>query len=280
MGVWGKKAKQETEEVVPERIDGLLQRMWEGAKNSLCFLHTLLGTASVCAYSGSRIVCSAGMSLKENEEKRKNHLPTSFCVFVAVSCCLGVGFLLLLKDLSLLLWWKLCETQSVSCCHFLATDRITLAMASRYPRGMPFTCIYMIFSVVGFEEETLCLDIATASHISTHKSEPVLFGCYYYLQVNSKHSLADNLVCTWNESSESPVSPNGCSRRMEGPSFGIPPLTLLFPGTGLYVWDDQLLVPVEILLTFNHRSHMPPPGSLCRPLDRMGFWRFMIFLRS
>lgn len=134
--------------MVPERIDGLLQRRWEEAKNLLCFLHPLLGTVSVCTCSGSHRVCSVCMRLKGFMKRnvRSTCLHPSLCVFVAVSCCLEVGFLLPLEyDLSLLLWWKLCETQSVFCCHLLDPDRIALAVAPCCPWRTSFTCVYMTF---------------------------------------------------------------------------------------------------------------------------------------
>lgn len=94
------------------------------------------------------------------------------------------------------------------------------------------------------------------------------------------NTMADNLVCQPNESSESTAAPDVCCHRIEGSSFRILPLMLLFSLTGLSVRNSQLFVSIEILHTFNLLWHVPPPGSPCASLSCMGYPYFMIFLRS
>lgn len=72
------------------------------------------------------------------------------------------------------------------------------------------------------------------------------------------HILADNLFCQPNESSESTYASDVCCHRIKGSSFRILPLVLLFSHTGLSVWNSQLFVSIEILLTARATTSKKP----------------------
>lgn len=70
---------------------------------------------------------------------------------------------------------KLCETQSVSHRHFLATERTALTSALCLLEECLLPEFIGFLSVIRFEEETPCPDVASAPPALTHRSESVFF---------------------------------------------------------------------------------------------------------